>query len=231
MISLDSPVASVLGAQTKQGKAKKIVDGLGLRTVGDLLAPLPAPLRPHRRAHHGQGAPRRARCSPWSARSPRASMHTYRDRRTRPHGLPARHDAADRRSLAADVVLRQVQARQPSGTRDRAARSDAGASSSARSARSRGEWQLTNPTMALFGVADDETTGAAVASIKALFPLYPLTKGVDSWDLQRADRLRARPSSTTSPTRCPTPSARSTACSTLAHGAATGSTSPTRGRR
>ena len=32
----------------------------------------------------------------------------------------------------------------------------------------------------------DETFGAAVASIKALFPLYPQTKGVDSWDLQRA---------------------------------------------
>ena len=51
----------------------------------------------------------------------------------------------------------------------------------------RGQWQLTNPTMALFGVDDsDETFGAAVASIKALFPLYPQTKGVDSWDLQRA---------------------------------------------
>ncbi len=53
----------------------------------------------------------------------------------------------------------------------------------------KGQWQLTNPTMALFGVAGeegDETTGAAVAAIKALFPLYPLTKGVESWDLQRA---------------------------------------------
>ena len=49
-----------------------------------------------------------------------------------------------------------------------------------------GKWQLTNPTMALFGVADDEATDAAVASIKALFPLYPQTKGVESWDLQRA---------------------------------------------
>ena len=49
-----------------------------------------------------------------------------------------------------------------------------------------GQWQLTNPTMALFGVADDEATDAAVASIKALFPLYPQTKGVESWDLQRA---------------------------------------------
>src|SRR4051812_21263579 len=53
----------------------------------------------------------------------------------------------------------------------------------------KGQWQLTNPTMALFGVGDDEgdeTTDAAVAAIKALFPLYPLTKGVESWDLQRA---------------------------------------------
>src|SRR4051794_11475586 len=67
----------------------------------------------------------------------------------------------------------------------------------------RNQWQLTNPTMVLFsgggdhdhdGDGDldadvaqgDETIGAAVASIKALFPLYPLTKGVESWDLQRA---------------------------------------------
>src|SRR5580765_1778563 len=41
MISLDSPVASVLGAQTKQGKAKKITDGLGIHTVGDLLHHFP----------------------------------------------------------------------------------------------------------------------------------------------------------------------------------------------
>jgi ATP-dependent DNA helicase RecG len=42
----------------------------------------------------------------------------------------------------------------------------------------------------LFGqqedLTGDESLGAAVSSIKALYPLYPLTKGVDSWDLQRA---------------------------------------------
>ena len=42
MIDLDSPVATVLGAQTKQAKAKKFTDGLGLRTVGDLLHHFPA---------------------------------------------------------------------------------------------------------------------------------------------------------------------------------------------
>src|SRR5690242_4138077 len=41
MISLDSPVASVLGAQTKPSKAKAITDKLGLRTVGDLLHHFP----------------------------------------------------------------------------------------------------------------------------------------------------------------------------------------------
>ena len=41
MISLDSPVATVLGAQTKQSKVKRITDGLGLRTVGDLLFHFP----------------------------------------------------------------------------------------------------------------------------------------------------------------------------------------------
>ena len=40
MIDLDSPVATVLGAQ-KPAKVKKITEGLGLRTVGDLLYHFP----------------------------------------------------------------------------------------------------------------------------------------------------------------------------------------------
>jgi ATP-dependent DNA helicase RecG len=40
--------------------------------------------------------------------------------------------------------------------------------------------------MVLFGITDDETTGLALEAVKALYPIYPLTKGVDSWDLQRA---------------------------------------------
>ena len=39
MISLDSPIAAVLG--DKQQKRKRIVEGLGLRTVGDLLHHFP----------------------------------------------------------------------------------------------------------------------------------------------------------------------------------------------
>jgi len=40
VISLDSPVATVLGAQ-KPAKVKKITEGLGIRTVGDLLFHFP----------------------------------------------------------------------------------------------------------------------------------------------------------------------------------------------
>jgi ATP-dependent DNA helicase RecG len=52
----------------------------------------------------------------------------------------------------------------------------------------RGEWQLTNPKMILFGVAnsDDDTTEGVVDSFGDLYPIYPQTKGVESWDIQRA---------------------------------------------
>ena len=41
MITLESPVATVLGAQAKPALVKKITEGLGLRTVGDLMMHFP----------------------------------------------------------------------------------------------------------------------------------------------------------------------------------------------
>ena len=41
MINLESPVATVLGAQAKPAVVKKITDGLGLLTVGDLMMHFP----------------------------------------------------------------------------------------------------------------------------------------------------------------------------------------------
>jgi ATP-dependent DNA helicase RecG len=49
----------------------------------------------------------------------------------------------------------------------------------------KGQWQLTNPTMALFGCPTTRH-GRGRGRDQALFPLHPLTKGVESWDLQRA---------------------------------------------
>ncbi|MGA8846113.1 MAG: DEAD/DEAH box helicase, partial [Nocardioides sp.] len=54
-----------------------------------------------------------------------------------------------------------------------------------------GSWQLTNPRMLLFGKpaakgGAGDSDIAAVEAIAAFYPIYPLTKGLESWDLQRA---------------------------------------------
>ncbi len=186
MISLDSPVASVLGAQTKQGKAKKITDGLGLRTVGDLLHHFP-----RRYVRTGElttvTALRSGEMLTVVGEITESDVHTYLDRRSRRTAY--RLDT----TLQTDgPSLRMSFFAKSKGVADwQAGRLAVGRRGVfiGQVSTFKGQWQLTNPTMALFGVAGDEgdeTTGAAVAAIKALFPLYPLTKGVESWDLQRA---------------------------------------------
>jgi ATP-dependent DNA helicase RecG len=195
MIDLDSPVAAVLGAQTKAAKAKKITEGLGLRTVGDLLFHLP-----RRYVRTGELTKvtdlRSGEMLTVVGEIAESHVNTYLDRRSR------------RTAYRLDTTL---QTDGPSLRMSFFAKSKSVSEWHARRlpvgrrgifigqvSTFRGQWQLTNPTMALFGSAGDgderadddeqtdETIGAAVASIKALFPLYPLTKGVESWDLQRA---------------------------------------------
>jgi ATP-dependent DNA helicase RecG len=48
------------------------------------------------------------------------------------------------------------------------------------------QWQLTNPTMVLFGGPGDDEEMIRPDQLRGLYPLYPLTKGVDHWDFQRA---------------------------------------------
>jgi len=186
-IDLDSPVAAVLGAQTKAAKAKKITEGLGLRTVGDLLHHFPRRYVPTGELtkvgdlHEGQ-------MLTVVGEIVESDVHSYRDRRS---NRPAyRLDT----TLSTDgPSLRMSFFAKSKGVSDwHASRLPVGRRGIfiGLVGSFRGRWQLTNPTMALFGAGagddPDETFGAAVASIKALFPLYPQTKGVDSWDLQRA---------------------------------------------
>ena len=189
MIDLDSPVATVLGAQTKQGKAKKITDGLGLRTVGDLLHHFP-----RRYVRTGELTKvtdlRSGEMLTVVGEIVESEVNTYLDRRSR------------RTAYRLDTTL---QTDGPSLRMSFFAKSKSVSEWHARRlsvgrrgvfigqvSTFRNQWQLTNPTMVAVRqsrrrtTTDDETVGAAVASIKALFPLYPLTKGVDSWDLQRA---------------------------------------------
>jgi ATP-dependent DNA helicase RecG len=188
VISLQSPVAAVLGAQTKPAKAKRITEGLGLRTVGDLLLHFP-----RRYVRTGELTKvtdlRPGEMLTVVGEIVESSVNTYLDRRSR------------RTAYRLDTTL---QTDGPSLRMSFFAKSKGVSEWHARRlavgrrgifigqvSTFRSQWQLTNPTMALFGEEEDEpggdeSVGAAVSSIKALFPLYPQTKGVDSWDLQRA---------------------------------------------
>nr|WP_232421815.1 ATP-dependent DNA helicase RecG [Nocardioides sp. Iso805N] len=60
----------------------------------------------------------------------------------------------------------------------------------------RNQWQLTNPQMVLFADASDaggegvpEDAAMTIEALTDVFPIYPLTAGVLSWDLQRAIRF------------------------------------------
>jgi ATP-dependent DNA helicase RecG len=184
MITFDSPVATVLGAQTKPAKAKKITEVLGLRTVGDLLHHFPRRYIPTGELtkvtdlHEGEMLTVVGEIT-------ESEQHQYHDRRSnRPAYRLDTTLSTDGPSLRMSFFAKSQKisawhaSRLPVGRRG----IFIGQVSSFR-----GRWQLTNPTMALFGVDDsDETFGAAIDSLSALFPLYPQTKGVDSWDLQRA---------------------------------------------
>jgi ATP-dependent DNA helicase RecG len=188
VIDLDSPVATVLGAQTKQNKAKKISDGLGLRSVGDLLFYFPRRYVPTgeltkvKELSTGQvitvvGEIVESRVNSYPDR--RSGRRAYRlDTTLQTDGPALRMSFFAKSKHASDWHSERL----PVGRRGIFI---------GQVSTFRGQWQLTNPTMVLFGVptgkgSADETAGAAVASIKALFPLYPLTKGIESWDLQRA---------------------------------------------
>ncbi len=182
MITLDSPIATVLG--DKSSKRKKFTDGLGIATVGDLLGHFP------RRYIKTGELTTVADLQPGQMLTvvgeiAESDVRTYNDRRTgrtayrtetllRTDGPPLR------------MTFFAKQKRIAEWHHNRLAVGKRGVFTGQVS-RFRTDWQLTNPKLVIFGEkGDDEATRAALESIGALYPMYPLTKGVDSWDLQRA---------------------------------------------
>ncbi|MBF4160425.1 ATP-dependent DNA helicase RecG [Nocardioides acrostichi] len=181
MIDLGSPIQAVLGDAGRAGK--RMVEGLDLHTVGDLLAHLPrkyvriGELTEVDSLEEGQmltvvgeiAASRRAE---------------YQDRRTgrmayrvetvlRTDGADLRMTFFAQRAHVADYHLRRLKV----GRRG---------VFSGSVGRFRGEWQLTNPQMTLQGTPGEDAAQLALDSLGELYPIYPLTKGVESWDVQRA---------------------------------------------
>ncbi|WP_395658376.1 ATP-dependent DNA helicase RecG [Nocardioides sp.] len=181
MIGLDSPVVAVLGDSSKKRKA--IEERLGLRTVDDLLHHFP-----RRYVKTGELTRveelREGQVLTLSGRIVGSEIKTYRDRR---NGRPA---------FRVETVL---EADGPRLTMTFFAKAERVAQWNARRlapgrrgvfvgkvSSFRGQWQLTNPQMVLFGDPGEDAAQLSLDAIHEYYPIYPLTKDVDSWDIQRA---------------------------------------------
>ncbi len=189
MIDLDSPVESVLGVakgKKAQSRYEGITERLGLRTVGDLLRHFPrryletGSLSSLEELKEGQLLTVVGEISSSQSRA-------YRDRRT------------GRQAYRQEVVLRTEgpslqmsffaqQAHVGRYNEQRFSRGRRGIFMG-KVGTFRGEWQLTNPQMVLFGAdgeASEDLAALSLETIGPLYPLYPATKDVESWDLQKA---------------------------------------------
>ncbi|WP_141012864.1 ATP-dependent DNA helicase RecG [Nocardioides sambongensis] len=183
MITLDSPLTTVLGGAAP-AKRKKFETGLGLRTVGDLIHHFP-------RRYLETGSLTKVEdlqvgqmlCVVGEVVT--CETKQYTDRRS---GRPAfRVEAV----LATDGPrLGMTFFAKNAGTAQwhagRVAVGNRGVFIG-KADRFRDRWQLVNPQMTVFGVADEED--AEAPDIGGLYPIYPLTKGVLSWDVARAVRF------------------------------------------
>ncbi len=183
MITLDSPVTTVLG--DKSTKRKKITEGLGIQTVGDLLHHFP-------RRYVKTGELTRVadlqvgQMLTLVGEIVESRTQNYVDRRS---GRPAfRLDTmlkTDGPSLRMSFFAQKKHVAEWQASRLPVGRTGVFVG---QVSRFRDDWQLTNPQMVLFGTTKDADDSAMLSldAIGALYPLYPLTKGVDSWDIQRA---------------------------------------------
>ena len=189
MITVDSPIEAVLGDAGK--KATKIRDGLGLQTVGELLRHFPrrylktAELTEMPELHEGEMLTvvgEIARCE----------VKQYTDRRT--HRPAFRVEASLKTGGQTLQMTFFSKSRHVAEFHARRLAAGTRGVFVGKTSAFRGQWQLANPQVVVFGTADgadevDDELAMAVEQMPPLFPIYPLTAGVESWDLQRVVRF------------------------------------------
>jgi ATP-dependent DNA helicase RecG len=186
VIDLDSPVETVLGEpkdKRSRTRNERIVEVLGLETVGDLLHHFP-----RRYVETGKltslESLEKGQLLTVVGQISKSTINSYRDRRSgrtayRVDVTVQTEDHALRMSFFAkhQGMAKWHTDRMPVGRRGIFL---------GQVDTFRGEWQLTHPQMVLFGSPGEDTAQLSLESIGAFYPIYPLTKGVESWDLQRA---------------------------------------------
>ena len=189
MIDLESPVESVLGvAKGKKALSRQegITERLGLRTVGDLLRHFPrryletGSLSALDELQEGQLLSVVGEIASSASRS-------YKDRRT---GRPAYRQEVVLRTEGPSLQMTffAQQAHVGRFNEQRLSKGRRGIFMG-KVGTFRGQWQLTNPQMVLFGAdgeASEDLAALSLETIGPFYPLYPATRDVESWDLQKA---------------------------------------------
>ncbi|CAN5163270.1 MAG: ATP-dependent DNA helicase RecG [Nocardioides sp.] len=183
-ITPETPVESVLGAARQ---AARFREGLGLETVGDLLRHFPrrylntATLTRLDRLVEGD-------LLTFVGQTGEPSVRSYTERRTGRSAfrveVPVHADGA---VLGLTFFSKHQRAAQWQATR---LSEGTKGIFLGKASRFRGNWQLSHPQMVLFGdsAQDEADASLTIEDLRDLFPIYPLTKGLESWDVMRAVR-------------------------------------------
>jgi len=180
VITLEAPIAAVLGDHPKKRKA--IIEGLHLETVGDLLHHFP-----RRYLETGKlsdlGGLQEGQLLTIVGEVGRSEIKTYTDRRTGKTAYRVEVQLqADGNRLKMTFFAKNSGMAHSFGNRLPEGRRGIFQGK----ASFFNQWQLTNPQMVLFGSKGEDHALLSLETMPNLFPIYPLTKGVDTWDLQRA---------------------------------------------
>ncbi len=187
-ITPDSPIASVFGRSTKKRDA--IQKGLGLDTVGDLVWHFPR--RYVKTTELSEVAePQEGDLLSVVGRVTRSEVKSFMNRRTRK--LSFRVEVRVETNGPSFTLSFFVPWKGQAETEQRRMAAGSRGMFTGKAQRFAGSWQLASPHSVMFGAPevsdDDEEDGSdhgLVASLKGLLPIYPVTAGVYSWDVQKA---------------------------------------------
>lgn len=181
MIAWDSPVTTVLGGK-KPVKQKKFTEGLRLRTVEDLMRHFP-------RRYLKTGELTRVEELQEGeflivvGEIISSQVKTYDDRRTNKTAYRVETLlAADGARLLMTFFAKNHRTAHWQSTKLHVGRQGV---FMGQVKRFRDTWQLTHPQMSLFG-ADTEEEGVPIDALGELFPIYPLTSGLENLEVIRA---------------------------------------------
>ena len=179
-ITPDSPVASVFGRSTKKRDA--VIKGLGIETVGDLLAHFP---RRYVKTTELSDLddPVEGQIVSVVGQVTSSEVKSFQNRRT--HKLSYRVEVRIKTNGPGFTMSFFVPWKGQAETEQNRMAPGSRGMFTGKAQRFNQSWQIASPHSVMFTGGSGEDDGLA-ASLKGLLPIYPVTATVYSWDVQKA---------------------------------------------